>query len=317
MNYQHKYLKYKSKYLEKKYGHIQIFKYKVNNDNDLNYKKKYLKYKSKYLDIKYGGIGSGSQSSAIAFALLPRDVRYAFRGAELLGSMLSTGTQLIAQKATTVAPAPAPAPAPVPAAKPTPTPVPAAKPTPTPVPAAKPTPVPAAKPTPTPVPAAKPTQVPAAKPASVPVTAAKPAPVPAAKPTPAAATPAAASTTLFSKFGNKIGNLAKSAGTMISNLNSKPTFIADAMRAHMVRNQNDSRSEPDTRNYYKTNNDMIFKTTILKDIQKESTKHPEIAEAIRSVLLIHKTKDPKLLDFQTYLENLVISYNAEKDKKKK
>ena len=89
------------------------------------------------------------------------------------------------------------------------------------------------------------------------------------------------------------------------------------MKAHMLRNQNDKSSDPDTRNYYKTNNDMIFKKTILKDIEKESTKHTEIAEAIRSVLLIHKTKDPKLLDFQKYLENLVISYNAEKDKKKK
>ena len=52
MNYQHKYLKYKSKYLEKRYGHIQIFSYKY---NDLDYKQKYLKYKSKYLNIKYGG----------------------------------------------------------------------------------------------------------------------------------------------------------------------------------------------------------------------------------------------------------------------
>jgi hypothetical protein len=52
MNYQDKYLKYKSKYFLKKYGHIQIFSYKY---NDLNYKQKYLKYKSKYLDIKYGG----------------------------------------------------------------------------------------------------------------------------------------------------------------------------------------------------------------------------------------------------------------------
>ena len=55
MNYQHKYLKYKSKYLEKRYGHIQIFSYKIDNNNDLNYKQKYFKYKSKYLNIKYGG----------------------------------------------------------------------------------------------------------------------------------------------------------------------------------------------------------------------------------------------------------------------
>ena len=57
MNYQQKYLKYKSKYLEKKYGHIQIFSYKIDNNNDLDYKQKYLKYKSKYLNIKYGGAG--------------------------------------------------------------------------------------------------------------------------------------------------------------------------------------------------------------------------------------------------------------------
>ena len=54
MNYQQKYLKYKSKYLEKKYGHCVKFKID-NNNNDLYYKQKYLKYKSKYLDIKYGG----------------------------------------------------------------------------------------------------------------------------------------------------------------------------------------------------------------------------------------------------------------------
>jgi len=55
MNYQYKYLKYKSKYLEKKYG--RKFRYKIDNDNDndLDFKQKYLKYKSKYLDIKYGG----------------------------------------------------------------------------------------------------------------------------------------------------------------------------------------------------------------------------------------------------------------------
>ena len=57
MDYQQKYLKYKSKYLEKKYGHIQIFSYKIDNNNDLDYKQKYLKYKSKYLNIKYGGAG--------------------------------------------------------------------------------------------------------------------------------------------------------------------------------------------------------------------------------------------------------------------
>ena len=57
MNYQHKYLKYKSKYLEKKYGYRVNFKID-NNNNDLDYKQKYLKYKSKYLDIKYGGAGA-------------------------------------------------------------------------------------------------------------------------------------------------------------------------------------------------------------------------------------------------------------------
>ena len=51
MNYQHKYLKYKSKYLEKKYGRKFRFRYKIDYDNDLYYKHKYLKYKSKYLNI--------------------------------------------------------------------------------------------------------------------------------------------------------------------------------------------------------------------------------------------------------------------------
>ena len=51
MNYQHKYLKYKSKYLEKKYGRKFRFRYKIDYDNDLDYKQKYLKYKSKYLNI--------------------------------------------------------------------------------------------------------------------------------------------------------------------------------------------------------------------------------------------------------------------------
>jgi hypothetical protein len=57
MNYQNKYLKYKSKYLEKKYGRQFRFRYKIDyeNDNDLDYKQKYFKYKSKYLNIKYGG----------------------------------------------------------------------------------------------------------------------------------------------------------------------------------------------------------------------------------------------------------------------
>ena len=51
MNYQHKYLKYKSKYLEKKYGRKFRFRYKIDYDNYLDYKQKYLKYKSKYLNI--------------------------------------------------------------------------------------------------------------------------------------------------------------------------------------------------------------------------------------------------------------------------
>ena len=51
MNYQQKYLKYKSKYLEKKYGRKFRFRYKIDYDNDLYYKHKYLKYKSKYLNI--------------------------------------------------------------------------------------------------------------------------------------------------------------------------------------------------------------------------------------------------------------------------
>ena len=57
MNYQYKYLKYKSKYLDIKYGHSIILKidYDIDNDNDLYYQHKYLKYKSKYLDIKLGG----------------------------------------------------------------------------------------------------------------------------------------------------------------------------------------------------------------------------------------------------------------------
>ena len=63
MNYQDKYLKYKSKYLEKKYGYIQIFSYKY---NDLNYKQKYFKYKSKYLNIKYGGVSAAERAAAAA-----------------------------------------------------------------------------------------------------------------------------------------------------------------------------------------------------------------------------------------------------------
>ena len=94
MNYQHKYFKYKSKYLEKKYGHIQIFSYKIDNNNDLDYKQKYFKYKSKYLNIKYGGNLSGK----LAFAFLPREVRQAIRGAELLGSIVNVGAKLVAQK---------------------------------------------------------------------------------------------------------------------------------------------------------------------------------------------------------------------------
>ena len=60
MNYQDKYLKYKSKYLKKKYGHNYIFKYKIDyNNNDLYYKHKYLKYKSKYLDLKQKQLEGG------------------------------------------------------------------------------------------------------------------------------------------------------------------------------------------------------------------------------------------------------------------
>jgi hypothetical protein len=70
MNYQYKYLKYKSKYLEIKYGYRVKFKID-NNNNDLYYKQKYLKYKSKYLDIKkqqkggvFGKIAAASKSAA-------------------------------------------------------------------------------------------------------------------------------------------------------------------------------------------------------------------------------------------------------------
>jgi hypothetical protein len=63
MDYQHKYLKYKSKYLYLKSGNTSVdkhklefrFKFKIDDENILDYQHKYLKYKSKYLDIKFGG----------------------------------------------------------------------------------------------------------------------------------------------------------------------------------------------------------------------------------------------------------------------
>jgi len=66
MNYQHKYLKYKSKYLEKKYGNRFRLRYKINyNNDDLDYKQKYFKYKLKYLDIKQQ-FGSGKLIASVA-----------------------------------------------------------------------------------------------------------------------------------------------------------------------------------------------------------------------------------------------------------
>jgi hypothetical protein len=64
MDYQHKYLKYKSKYLDIKYDHRFKFIYKIDYDNDLDFKQKYFKYKSKYLDIKYGGTGKSDRAWA-------------------------------------------------------------------------------------------------------------------------------------------------------------------------------------------------------------------------------------------------------------
>ena len=98
MNYQQKYLKYKSKYLQIKYGHNKIFSYsyKVNYDNnDLDYKKKYLKYKSKYLDIKYGG---ANLALTVAKVLTPPQVKMGlivadklahFHGAKLVADIAS------------------------------------------------------------------------------------------------------------------------------------------------------------------------------------------------------------------------------------
>jgi hypothetical protein len=72
MNYQHKYLKYKSKYFFKKYGRQFRFRYKIDYENDLDYKQKYFKYKSKYLNIKYGGDKDFRAMNAKTLAVIGR-----------------------------------------------------------------------------------------------------------------------------------------------------------------------------------------------------------------------------------------------------
>ena len=89
MNYQQKYLKYKSKYLEKKYGHCVKFKID-NNNNDLYYKQKYLKYKSKYLDIKYGGETSIQARDRI--------LAEGFKAAKILADKQSKDAKILADK---------------------------------------------------------------------------------------------------------------------------------------------------------------------------------------------------------------------------
>ena len=102
MNYQQKYLKYKSKYLQIKYGHSKIFSYsyKVNYDNnDLDYKKKYLKYKSKYLYIKYGGVDTAMAAKiALTGAKLVAHSPAALTGAKLLAPPPVTFGLMLADK---------------------------------------------------------------------------------------------------------------------------------------------------------------------------------------------------------------------------
>ena len=106
MNYQQKYLKYKSKYLQIKYGHNKIFSYsyKVNYDNnDLDYKKKYLKYKSKYLYIKYGGVDTAMAAKiALTGAKLvphsPVAAKIALTGAKLFAPPPVTFGLMLADK---------------------------------------------------------------------------------------------------------------------------------------------------------------------------------------------------------------------------
>jgi len=379
MNFQHKYLKYKSKYFEIKYGHIQIFKYKVNNDNDLEYKQKYLKYKSKYLDIKYGGVGPS-----------------------ILGKLAAVVTKALAATpvpapaaATPAAATPAHAHAATAAAKPTPTPAhahahaPAA------------TAATAATASPARAPQDKKTKV--KKPlkdksintelknlialllSTEPIkigeeimTAIKPCgiqkleisqginreienfndkkpPVPvrdsnmktiietflkdAVEPhrfinkeskeilelclekgindvlshydndyyynhylQPAPVSPVS----LSSKIGNFIGNFIPKSSDK-----SSDKFYADAMKAHLLANENNLSDDKGTREGYKTDNGEIFKTSILKDIENESKKQKikNIAEVIKNVL----TKQNKL-QYQGYLVAQVTSYNKKNNK---
>jgi hypothetical protein len=90
MNYKQKYLKYKSKYLEKKYG--RQFKLKIDYENDLDYKQKYLKYKSKYLNIKYGGTIAAGLAVKVASTLAPPPVKVALIvGDKLLNTSIGKG----------------------------------------------------------------------------------------------------------------------------------------------------------------------------------------------------------------------------------
>lgn len=73
MDYQQKYLKYKSKYLEKKYGRQFRLRYKIDNNNDLYYKQKYFKYKSKYLHLKYGGLSKAERAANAASSAAIRE----------------------------------------------------------------------------------------------------------------------------------------------------------------------------------------------------------------------------------------------------
>ena len=92
MNYQYKYLKYKSKYLEKKYGRKFRFTYKIDydNDNNLDFKQKYLKYKSKYLDIKYGGENTIEASN--------RKLAEGFKAAKILAAKQLEDAKIAAAK---------------------------------------------------------------------------------------------------------------------------------------------------------------------------------------------------------------------------
>ena len=166
MNYQHKYLKYKSKYFLKKYGHIQIFSYKY---NDFDYKQKYLKYKSKYLDIKYGS-GNGSAFLAAiklgAKSVAKSVAKSSVKLASATAIAAKSGAKSVVKLASAAKPATAPPPSPSPPPPPPPSPPP-------------PPPPPPAKPVtaPPPPPPAKPVTAPPAKPATAPPAAksAKPA----------------------------------------------------------------------------------------------------------------------------------------------